>query len=275
MPVIAYLNCFFINFQSMKPQILLRSVLLIALIFSRHSSFAQSLARAERTLCRQLQTIDSFSEAFRGPNHNLDAYDSISRYDSLFGEMLQQLTAGNPASLHYPFTRLQNQGVTITTSSDGYLRIYSWDGQTGGTAHNANNIYQYRTDGKVYSTLTIVDGGPGDSYSAIYLFKTGNKTYYLAVSEAIIATLQVHASLEILQLEGHRLRSSVPLIRTASGMTGTLGLDYTLGNDRDADFHFNTATGTITFPVVLEDGHVTKRKISYTFNGKYFVRANN
>jgi hypothetical protein len=259
----------------MKLQILLRYLLLTALIFPRHSAYAQSLARAEHLLCRQLQIIDSFSDAFRGPNHNIDAYDSISRYDSLFGEMLQQLTAGNPASLHFPFTRLQNQGVTIATSSDGCLRIYSWDGQTGGTAHNANNIYQYRVNGKVYSTLTIVDGGPGDSYSAIYPFKTGNKTYYLAISGAIIAALQFHATLKILQLKGKQLRSDVPLIRTVSGMTGTLGFDYALGSERQADFHFNPATSMITFPVVLEDGHVTKRKIRYTFNGEYFVQTNN
>jgi hypothetical protein len=211
----------------MNPQILLRSVLLIALILPRHSSFAQPLARAERILCRQLQIIDSFSEALHGPTHNIDAYDSISRYDSLFGEMLQRFTAGNPASLYYPFTRLQNQGVTIATSPDGRLRIYSWDGQTGGTAHNANNM------------------------------------------------LQGHATLEILQLEGDSLRSDVALIRTASGTTGTLGFDYILDNDGDPDFHFNPATHTITFPVVLDDGHATKRKITYTFNGKYFVRTNN
>jgi hypothetical protein len=218
-----------------------------------------------------LEIIDSFSEAYLGPNHNLDAYDSVSHYDSLFGKKLQQLTARNPASLTYPFTRLQNEGVTITTSSDNSLRIYSWDGQTGGTAHNANNVFQYRIDGKVYSTLTIVEGGPGLSYSAIYALKTGGKTYYLAVSQAIIETLRAHATLEILQLEKHRLRS-VPLIQTASGTTGTLGFDYDLDNVKDADFHFNPATGTITFPVVLEDGHVTDRKITYTFNGKYFAR---
>lgn len=251
------------------------SSLPIALMFSLHTAFAQPLSRAEGALCRQLQIIDSFSDAYLGPNHNIDAYDSISRYDSLFGEKLQQLTAGNHASLHYPFTSLQTQGVTIVTSSDKCLRIYSWDGQTGGTAHNANNVYQYEINGKVYSTLTMVDGGPGDSYSAIYLFKTGDKTFYLAVSEAIVATLQFHATLEILQLEGQSLRSNVPLIRTASGMTGTLGFDYTLGNDRDAAFHFNPATGTITFPVVVDDGHVTKRNITYTFNGKYFARTNN
>lgn len=259
----------------MKSQILLQFVLLIALIFPRHSTLAQPLGRAESTLCRQMQIIDSFSEVYHGPNHNIDAYDSISRYDSLFGEILQQLTAGNPASLRYPFTRLQNQGVTIATSPDGCLRIYSWDGQTGGTAHNANNIYQYRVNGKVYSTLTIVDGGPGDSYSAIYLFKTGEKTYYLAVSESIVATLQGHATLEILQLEGNHLRRYVPLIRTASGMTGTLGFDYAMDSERDADFHFNPAIGKISFPVVLEGGHVTKRRISYTFNGEYFVLTNN
>lgn len=257
--------------EIMKP----RSVLLIALIFAGHSGFGQSLARAEATLCRQLQIIDSFSEAFRGPSHNIDAYDSISRYDSLFGEMLQRLTAGNPASMHYPFTRLQNQGVTIATSADGRLRIYSWDGQTGGTAHNANNVCQYIDNDKVYSTLTIVDGGPGETYSAIHLFKRNNKTYYLAASGAIIATLHVYAALEILQIDSGQLRDNVPLIHTASGITGTLGFDYILDSDEDANFNFDPVTGTITFPLVLENGHVTKRKIIYTFNGKYFARTKN
>ncbi len=256
----------------MKRQILLQYLQPIALLFSLHSAFAQPLSRTEGILCRQLEIIDSFSDAYLGPNHNIGAYDSISRYDSIFGETLQRLTAGNHASLHYPFTRLQSQGVRIATSSDRCFRIYSWDGQTGGTAHNANNVYQYEINGKVYSTLTLVDGGPGDSYSAIYPFKTGDTTFYLAASEAVVATLQLHATLEILQLEGDSLRSNVPLIRTASGMTGTLGFDYTLDSDNDAGFHFNPATGTITFPVVLEGGHVTKRKITYTFNGKYFAR---
>ena len=259
----------------MKRQTLSRYVQLTALLFSLHRASAQPLSRAEGLLCRQLEIIDSFSDVYQGPNHTSGAYDSISRYDSLFGETLQQLTAGNLASLHYPFTRLRHQGVTIATSSDRRLRIYSWDGQTGGTAHNANNVYQYDIDGKVYSSLIIMDGGPGDSYSAVYPFKTGEKTYYLAVSDAVYATLQLHATLEILQLEGDSLRSNVPLIRTASGTTGILGFDYVLDSDADAAFHFNPATGTITFPVVLEGGHVTKRKITYTFDGKYFVRTNN
>jgi hypothetical protein len=249
-------------------------LLLLSLVVSGHSVSGQPLAGAEQTLCRQLQIIDSFSDIYHGPNHIIDAYDSIGRYDSLFGQTLQQLTADNFGSLHYPFTRLQNEGVTIVTSPDGRLRIYSWDGQTGGTAHNANNVFQYEIGGKVYSTLTIVEGGPGESYSAIYLFKAGGRTYYLAVSQAVIATLRLHATLEILQLDGHGLRSNVSLIRTASGATGTLGFDYIL-DDSLADFHFNPATGTITFPIVLEDGHVTKKKITYTFDEKYFMRKDN
>jgi hypothetical protein len=250
-------------------------MVLVALTFLSYYAFGQSLSRTEAALCRQLQIIDSFSETLRGPNHNVDAYDSISRYDSLFGEMLQHLTSANPASLHYPFNRLMNQGVTIATSADGLLRIYSWDGQTGGSAHNANNIYQYKVDGKVCSTLTIVDGGPGDNYSAVYLFKTGNKTYYLASSEAIVGTLRAHAILEILRLDSGGLQRNVPLIHTGSGITGILAFDYNLDSEGDAAFQFNSATTTITFPIVLDDGRVTKRKIRYVFNGKYFMRTNN
>jgi hypothetical protein len=151
-----------INFPNMKPQILLRSILLITLIFPRHSGFGQSLARTETILAANC-------------------------------------------------TRLQNQGVTIATAADGRLRIYSWDGQTGGTAHNANNVYQYIVNDKVYS----------------------------------------------------------------SGLIGTLGFEYILDSEGNANFNFNPASGTITFPVVLENGHVTKSKIIYTFNGNYFERTKN
>jgi hypothetical protein len=262
---------------------LLSHILAIALIFSYHPGSAQAIARAESSLCHQLQLVDSFSEAYHGPTHAIDAYDSIGHYDSVFGEMLQRLTARDPASLHYPFTRLHDEGVVIATSPDGRLRIFSWDGQTGGTAHNANNVYQYLVDGKTYSTLTIVDGGPGLTYSAIYLLtktprqhsQLRDETFYLAVSNEITETLHLHASLEILQLADHRLRRDVPLIQTASGKTGTLGFDFVLENAKDADFFFNPATGTITFPVVLDDGQVTNKKIAYTFNGSYFVRVSN
>lgn len=249
--------------------------LLVALIGTVPSAFAQPLAHAERKLCRDLQIIDSFAEAYRGPTHNLDAYDSISHYDSVFGSALQRLTEESPASLRYPFTRLRNQGVTVATSPDKRLRIYSWDGQTGGTAHSANNIFQYQMHGKVHSTLNIVDGGPGDRYSAIYCLKTGDTTYYLAVSDAIIETLRGHGTLEILRLGDSELERSVPLIQTASGTAGSLGFDYNLGTDAEPDFHFDPATRKISFSVVLPDGQVTKRKITYRFNGKYFVRVGN
>jgi hypothetical protein len=253
----------------------IKAALLMALICAGPSAFAQPLAQAERKLCRELQIINSFAEAYLGPIHNLGAYDSISHYDSVFGTALSQLTAESPASLHYPFTRLRNLGVSIATSPDKRFRIYSWDGQTGGTAHNANNVFQYKINGKVYSTLNIVDGGPGDRYSAIYCLKTGDKAYYLAVSDAIIETLRGHGTLEILRLSDSGVERSVPLIQTASGTTGSLGFDYHLGADAEPDFHFDPATGQITFPVVLPGGQVTRRKITYIFNGKYFVRTSN
>lgn len=54
-----------------------------------------------------------------------------------------------------------------------------------------------------------------------------------------------------------------------------LEFDYSLGSDTEPDFHFDPATRKITFPVVLPDGQVTKRMITYTFNGKYFARTGN
>lgn len=52
------------------------------------------------------------------------------------------------ATLSYPFTAsIQKKYVTIATSPDGKLRIYSWDTREGGTMTCWGNIIQYR-DGK-------------------------------------------------------------------------------------------------------------------------------
>lgn len=61
-------------------------------------------------------------------------------------EWVQQDTA----TLSYPFTSsIQNEYVTIATSADGNLRVYTWDTGDGGTMICWGNIIQYRSGKKV------------------------------------------------------------------------------------------------------------------------------
>jgi hypothetical protein len=48
-------------------------------------------------------------------------------------------------------TRVDTGFCSIQTSSDGLLRIYSWDSREGGTMIDWDNIIQYQSGGKVYT----------------------------------------------------------------------------------------------------------------------------
>jgi hypothetical protein len=74
------------------------------------------------------------------------------------------------------------------------------------------------------------------------------------------------------------------LIKTASGLTDSLGFSYNFFSvverrERPVKLiSFDKKTNTLKIPVVIEDkefsnGRVTNRFISYRFNGTYFVKV--
>lgn len=102
-----------------------------------------------------------------GSKEELELINLIkAEYDSSRREMIPitntafiKYLVDNPHSLDYPFDKLQKETeISIETSEDGNLRIYSWNSYNGGSMPMYTNILQYRSDGKVYvNGLGLID----------------------------------------------------------------------------------------------------------------------
>ena len=91
-------------------------------------------------------------------------------------------------------------------------------------------------------------------------------------------------SLDVVRIQSDRLLRGVNLIRTAKGLTDSVGFEYDFSSVMSRDdrpiklFKFNEGMRSFSFPVVIADddmpqGRVTNRFITYRFNGKYFVKV--
>lgn len=268
----------------MKPKSLPRYLSFCTLLLACLPIFAQSpakghpvvktpsLAAAEQRVVRQLYKIDSLGGQ-RGSGEPEDLWETIESENNILGGLLEELTTEYPSSLTYKFPHLVEAGISIATSPDGLFRIYSWDQNAGGTAHEYNKVYQYKSGDKLYSQLEV-DGNDGNRYSRIYMLDANDKRYYLGVGHVRVSTLKEYESIQAFSIQQGALIDTVRIIKTQSGLTRTLGFEYIDDvHAPDGDmFRYDDSTRTIRFPVVMEDEIVTKRRITYKFTGSYFEK---
>ena len=118
-------------------------LLILTLFFVRPNSYGQtnSFDKADKELTALYAKIFPF---YYG---NID---SLNYYSNLFSVRFTTFIKNNPATINYKFKSLTDSNAChIVTSTDGLLRIYSWDTWLGGTMHDFNNIFQLRS-GKKY-----------------------------------------------------------------------------------------------------------------------------
>ncbi|HQX55165.1 MAG TPA: hypothetical protein PLP07_04505, partial [Pyrinomonadaceae bacterium] len=114
---------------------------------------------------------------------------------------------------------------------------------------------------------------------------TGQGNVYLANSTFILSNPLAMQELEVFRIDGERLNTNMKMIRTNSGLTGSISFEYDFFSVVDHPerpirlFSFDPEKKEFRFPVVLEDpkflngGRVTDKYIAYRFNGKYFVKV--
>lgn len=252
-------------------------IFLIAGILAAGSAFGQSPATVERDILAQLKNVDKFG-SYSGSfdEEKLDAANSAVR------ELL--IKNGDRLDvLRYGFPKLKD-AMNVATAPDGKLRIYSWDLETGGTMHDFDQVFQYQsTDGQTHAWTAPAgdDESGGGYYTQIFQVDSKSGPIYLAISN-FVAQGNLHGqSIEGMRISGDRLDVKAKVIRTASGLTNTVGFSYdpfSLGNRSDKLFSFDASKQQFTFPVVVEDksyenGRVTGRLIIYRFNGEVFVKV--
>jgi len=190
------------------------------------------------------------------------------------------------AVLGYTFSKLKEK-MFIATSTDHRLRIYSWDDESGGTMRNFMSVVQYK--GKSGKVFTWVDPAQEDEYSGgfvsqIFTIASAAGPIYLVNSTGIASTSLASQSLEAVHIVGDKYVPNYKVIKTASGLTNSVGFAYDFFSVVDHPerpvklFFCNEADKIFKFPVVIEDdktpqGRVTNQYITYKFDGKYFQRA--
>ena len=241
---------------------------------------AQSPASVEKSLIQQLDQLSKYGNYLGTPDE--DKRDAANK-------RIEQLLIRNGkrlAILKYSFPALQKK-MSIATSKDGRLRIYSWDSEMGGTMHDYYSVYQYQgKSGKVHTWQEVrgENYGVGAFYHDIFEVKTNKGRIYLPVSTFIGSTSLNGQSISAVKIVGERLVPRVKIFRTTKGLSEGISFedDFFTVVDRPERpiklFSFHEKKKEFRFPVVIADdkdtqGRVTDKFITYRFNGKYFVKV--
>ncbi|MDH3529097.1 MAG: hypothetical protein OEQ28_06000 [Acidobacteriota bacterium] len=248
------------------------------------STFAHSNEEIENELVGLMAEIEKYS-SYSG-EYSDERDTKLANANIAFRNRLLEHTSQHASTLAYSFPKLGEE-MMIETSSDGHLRIYSWDTLSGGTMHMYDNVYQYRGLDGVRSKATFHEEGDPQSFvNVIYNIGTKTGTVYLVSSTSVLSSSYHGASIGAYQINENLLSDGVKIIQTKSGPTDSISFGYdvfTLGDREEYPvrlFKYDPKSKTISFPVVIEDdktpqGRVTDKKIVYRYDGKYFVRVEN
>jgi hypothetical protein len=208
------------------------------------------------------------------------AWDSLESDNKIFKEKITKYISTYPETLTYEFDSLKKENIHIVTSDDKLFRIYSWNTWLGGTMEDFENIFQYKSNTKVFyknsldKTSNEWDYVP--FYSQIFTLKTDEKTYYLVIKNGSYSSKDASQSIQIFAIENSNLIDSIKLIKTQKGLTNSIDVPFDFFSVVDRPerplklIKYDNEKRIIYIPIVYENGKVTDRFILYKFTGEYF-----
>lgn len=246
--------------------------LFILAIFTCSIAFTQtrSIPSQENKFVKLYSKLDSFTQG--------DDYDSISFYSDKFENEFTSFIKNNPATLNYSFKKLIDSNYCyIGTSDDGNFRIYSWDTWTGGTMHIFKEIYQWKSNGKIFAKVPkYEEGDAGRFCSKIFTANFSNKPYYLAITNGIFSTKDAMQSISAFSIEGNKLVDTVKLFKTKTKSLNTINVAFDFFSVVDRPerplqlITYDNAKKIIYIPVVDDKEQVTKKNILYQLKDRHF-----
>jgi hypothetical protein len=244
------------------------------------AAYCQAPAAIEADLSKSYRKINYWDDRLN--DTTLNASDSLDKANLVFGQQLKTATAKYPATIRMPFNLLKEENMFISTSADSLFRIYSWDTGGGGTEHEYASVFQYKANDKMYSiycgeSVNSKKFEYGYYYSKVYTLKAGRKTYYLGVYKGVYCTSCRGEGLQVFAIENGKLSTDVKIIQTSTGLHSQLYYEYdwfsVFHHRSRGDIQFNPKTKSIRLPLVAEKDRVTRKFITYKFNGKYFIKV--
>jgi hypothetical protein len=198
--------------------------------------------------------LDSAKISIDKPN----GLSEISRINNSITSKLLLYLRKYPSSLSYGFSKLLKEKVKIATSSDGKIRIYSWDTWTGGTMRGMNSIIQYKRNGNVFAKVlfdAIADDSDdaGSFYEKIFTVKGNTHTYYLAIGESIYSSMDVGESLKVFSIDKNGLNDTIRIIKDQTGLHDKIEIFYNYSsyiNNGSPKMHFDSLSNIFLVPIV-------------------------
>jgi len=247
------------------------------LVFLALNTYGQKIQKQEEILLRHEKKSNYWFQNLHGTGSK-NASDSLGKENNLFKKVLLNLTKTDPASITYPFSKLES--VAIVSSPDKKFRVYSRDLRTGGTMHFYDNIFQYQTNHKVFAYSPRYAHEQAETGAWIFeIFEVNiqNKKSYLAVYNIIGSSRISYQKVKAFSIENQQLNSNFKLFKSGKNILNEIGFEFDFSSVADRPerpvrlIKYDAKTRILKIPVVLEFGKVTKKFIHYEFDGRYFI----
>ena len=251
------------------------------LLIATFSLFAQDIETCNKKLLADFTKMEFYAER----KHENDNYDSVEKYNDAFQNKLLKYCNSVPKTMTYPFKELTEIALGISTSQNGLFRIYSWNGETGGTMQDFRNVFQFKSGAQLYARKIAEQDDSDDnsfSYEIIDEVTSQKQTFYVVKCIAIGSSAASSHKIKIFSIENGKLNQDAKLIKTKTGIQNELAywIDFSdnanLGFSYDdmqyAWIDYDKKTKTIAIPLITEAGKLTKKKIRYQFKGVYFEK---
>lgn len=135
--------------------------------------------------------------------------DYEDRFENLRPKLKAQIETllNTPTSFTHPFDSLAQQ-ITILTSKDQNVRVFSWDELTGGTWHDMAVIVQFKTASNTIKTVWIDSdiseeptGITSEIHYKIYDIRINNQPHYITFGWGTYGSGHHHNAILIFSIE--------------------------------------------------------------------------
>lgn len=229
---------------------------------------AKTKADVDGTITHMLKDLEKF--------RSTDNYDALSSVNDKLDAYLAR-TDLRAALLQTNLPHAQAAGLTVLTSGDKKLRIFSWDTQTGGTMQRFGSLALFDAGGQLKSSdlgATKKDETePGSTYQQLDQVTTQDlKTVYLLRDLCIGSTIVRGRSVQAYAIENGRLKK-IPIFHTKTKKLDTISLDI----EGDPAVYPNEKikitenAHKVSIPLTNKENKPTGKYLVYIFDGHNFV----
>lgn len=235
---------------------------------------------AKTSYCKQQdQMLAKMANDFWSYSTYQGNYDE-EQHDQHLQRFVQTLhsTLKQKQSLDCTWSELQ-KSITVKTSSDKQVRVFSWDQGTGGTLHEYDNMIQYLDSQKKIHVKPTENLFTGLVTGIHPIHLSSQKTIYAVTSFGAGSNMLHSQSVDLIEIRGTEAKPA-PLFQTKKGKIHEIYVVYNAYSvpeelQNNPLIQVNPQTKQIKIPVVIEnneypEGEVTKRKLTYQYNGKVF-----